>query len=61
LPCASTNAPNQLAALNNLAWLLAGEGQSLDEAEVLIRHALSLDPQPREPYEDTLRLVLEGR
>ena len=52
--------PDHLTALNNLAWMLARESASRDEAEVLIRHALSLDPQPREPYEDTLRFVLEA-
>ncbi len=54
-------APDNVMALNNLAWLLAQEGGSLDEAELLIRHALELNPEPREPYENTLRVVLESR
>jgi tetratricopeptide (TPR) repeat protein len=52
--------PDHLAALNNLAYLLVQENESLDEAEKHIRQALSLDPLPREPYEDTLRMVLEA-
>ncbi len=51
--------PDHTMALNNLAWLLAREGRNLMEAESLIRHALSLNPEPREPYENTLRTVLE--
>ncbi|MCC5849405.1 MAG: tetratricopeptide repeat protein [Verrucomicrobia bacterium] len=53
--------PDQSMALNNLAWLLAGEGRNLDEAESLIRHALQLNPEPRDPYENTLRTVLERK
>ena len=53
--------PDNVAALNNLAWLLAQERESLDEAETLVRHALALDPQPREPCENTLALILETR
>lgn len=53
--------PDNLVALNNLAWTLAMEGHSLDEAEALIQQALSLDPQPRDPYENTLRKISEVR
>lgn len=52
--------PDNLGALNNLAWLLARDGKDRREAERLIRHALELDPQPREPYENTLKEILEG-
>lgn len=51
---------NNAEALNNLAWLFAQEGRRLDEAERLIRKALALQPDPREPYEDTLRAVLDA-
>lgn len=50
--------PNDPAVLNNLAWLLARRGRSLDEAERLIRHALTLNPVPRAEFEDTLASVL---
>jgi len=53
--------PDNAMALNNLAWLLAQEGCDLDEAETLIRHALDLDPDPREPFENTLQTILESR
>lgn len=53
--------PDQLMALNNLAWLLAQENRKLDEAESLIRHALTLHPEPRAPYENTLETVLERK
>lgn len=53
--------PNNVVALNNLAWLLVQEGRSLDEAESLIRHALEQDPEPREPYENTLKTIVESR
>lgn len=53
--------PDHGMALNNLAWLLLQEGGDLEEGERLIRHALRLDPEPREPYEDTLRAVLDRR
>jgi Tfp pilus assembly protein PilF len=52
---------HNVEALNNLAWLLAQEGRRLDEAERLVRRALAQDPEPRGPYEDTLRAVLEAR
>lgn len=53
--------PDNVAALNNLAWLLVQDGRSLDEAEVLIRHALELNPEPRAAYENTLKTLLESR
>jgi len=53
--------PDNVVALNNLAWLLGQEGRSLDEAELLIRRALALNPEPREPYENTLKTILESR
>ncbi len=53
--------PNNVIALNNLAWLLVQEGGSLDEAESLIRHALEQNPEPREPYENTLKTIRESR
>lgn len=51
--------PDHLVALNNLAWLLVRQGGPRAEAERLIRRALALNPEPREPYEDTLRAVLQ--
>lgn len=53
--------PDNFPGLNNLAWLLAGDGRSLEEAERLIRHALELNPEPRADYEDTLRAVLRAK
>ena len=53
--------PDNVVALNNLAWLLGQEGRSLDEAESLIRHALELDPEPRDDYENTLKTILKSR
>lgn len=50
--------PDNLVALNNLAWQLAHHNGSLVEAEALIRRALALNPTPRAPYEDTLNAVL---
>lgn len=52
------NDPDHLMALNNLAWLLALRGKDLEEAEKLIDHALSLDPEFPEPYQETLNEVL---
>ena len=53
--------PHDLLALNNLAWLLGSQGRSLDEAEGLIRHALTLNPEPRADLEDTLATVLAAK
>ena len=53
--------PENVVALNNLAWLLGQEDRSLDEAEALIRRALALNPEPRDPYENTLKTILESR
>jgi Tfp pilus assembly protein PilF len=53
--------PDNAVALNNLAWLLGQEGRSLDEAESLVRRALEQNPEPREPYENTLKSILESR
>lgn len=53
--------PDNIMALNNLAWLLVQNDGSLDEAESLIRHALEQDPEPREPYENTLKTIRESR
>ncbi len=50
--------PDNAMALNNLAWLLVHNGGSLDEAESLIRYALEQDPEPREPYLNTLKTIL---
>ena len=52
--------PDNIHALNNLAWLLAQDRRSLDEAERLIRYALELNPEPRADYEDTLQAVLKA-
>ncbi len=52
---------DNVVALNNLTWLLAQEGRALDEAERMIRHALTLDPEPRDAYENTLESILEAR
>ena len=53
--------PDNVVALNNYAWFLAQERRSLDEAEKMIRHALDLNPEPRDAYENTLQSVLEAR
>jgi len=53
--------PDNVVALNNYAWLLSQEHRSLDEAEKLIRHALELNPEPRDAYENTLNTILESR
>ncbi len=53
--------PDNPVALNNLAWLLAQEGRSLDEAEALVRRALESDAEPREAFESTLETILELR
>ncbi|MDA3875150.1 MAG: tetratricopeptide repeat protein [Kiritimatiellae bacterium] len=53
--------PDHLMALNNLAWLLAEENRDLVEAETLIRHALTLHPEPSAPYENTLQTILESK
>jgi len=53
--------PDNVIALNNFAWFLAQQGHSLDEAEKMIRHALSLNPDPRDAYENTLKTILETR
>ena len=50
--------PDNLIALNNLAWQLAHQAGDRTEAERLIRHALTLDPNPRASYEDTLQSIL---
>ncbi len=53
--------PDNTAALNNLAWLLAGQRRSLDEAERLVRHALALGAEPRANFADTLEAVLRAK
>lgn len=53
--------PDNLIALNNLAWLLAHQGHALTEAEQLMRHALSLNPEPRALYDDTLQEILKQK
>jgi len=53
--------PDNVLALNNLAWLLVQEGGDLDDAESLIRHALEQDPEPRAPFENTLKAILDSR
>lgn len=52
----------RVVALNNLAYTLAEAGESLDEAEALVRRALELAPD-RANFLDTLALVLlkQGR
>jgi Tfp pilus assembly protein PilF len=49
--------PNNVSALNNLAYLLAEQGKSLDEAEPLARKALALAPSSG-PVMDTLGWIL---
>jgi tetratricopeptide (TPR) repeat protein len=51
--------PDELTALNNLAWLLASEFDEFSEAESLIRHALSLNPDPPDPFLETLENILK--
>jgi Tfp pilus assembly protein PilF len=53
--------PDNVVALNNLAWQLAQEGRALDEAERLIRHAIELRAEPRATYADTLEVILRKR
>jgi tetratricopeptide (TPR) repeat protein len=53
--------PDNVPALNNLAWLLVQHGGSLVEAERLSRRALELNPEPRAPYEHTLQAILDAR
>ena len=53
--------PDHTMALNNLAWLLLEADRNLDEAEALVRRALTLNPEPRAPYEHTLQAVRERR
>ncbi len=53
--------PENVIALNNLAWMLARQNRLLDEAEQLIRQAIDLAPTPIEPYWNTLQTVLEAR
>ncbi len=52
--------PDNVMALNNLAWLLVQQNRSLDKAEALIRHALEQNPVPRAPYENTLKTILDA-
>ncbi len=53
--------PDNTAALNNLAWLLARQQRSLEEAERLIRHALALGAEPRASFDHTLEFILQAR
>ena len=50
--------PANPEVLNNLAWALHLEPQSLDRAERLIRDALAQTPTPRHLYLDTLGAIL---
>ena len=49
--------PNNVSALNNLAYLLSERGKSLNEAEPLARKALALAPSSG-PVMDTLGWIL---
>lgn len=49
--------PDELTALNNLAWLYAKSHQNLEEAQRLILHALSLNPDPPDPFLHTLQTI----
>ena len=51
-------APADPEVLNNLAWALHDQPQSLDRAERLIRQALAQNPTPRHFYLDTLGVIL---
>ncbi len=51
-------APADPEVLNNLAWALHDQPQSLDRAEGLIRQALAQNPAPRYFYLDTLGAIL---
>jgi tetratricopeptide (TPR) repeat protein len=53
--------PDNVFALNNLAWLLAQQNRLLDEAEQLIRHAIDQAPDSIETYWNTLDSVLEAQ
>lgn len=53
--------PDNVIALNNLAWMFSQLGHSLDEAEQLIEHAIDLNPEPLDPYLHTLEAVREAR
>ena len=51
-------APSNPEILNNLAWTLHEQPQSLERAEGLIRRALAQNPTPRSFYLDTLGAIL---
>ncbi|MCC5843366.1 MAG: tetratricopeptide repeat protein [Verrucomicrobia bacterium] len=56
--------PEQLTALNNLAWLLASEFGKVEEALLLIHQALAFNPEPPNAFKQTLeniRLMLDGK
>lgn len=53
--------PNHIMALNNLAWLLAETDGDLQEAESLALQALDQQPDPKDPIENTLRIIREKR
>jgi tetratricopeptide (TPR) repeat protein len=55
--------PDSALALNNHAWTIADQGDSLDEAEILARRAVALEREPNANTLDTLAWVLhlQGR
>jgi tetratricopeptide (TPR) repeat protein len=52
--------PDNPVVLNNLAWVLARQGKSLDRAAVLAQRATQLEPE-RADFWDTLGLVEQER
>jgi tetratricopeptide (TPR) repeat protein len=51
------NDPGLADAYNNLAWLLYSQNKDLDEARSLALKAISLNPEGKAPYLDTLKRI----
>ena len=51
------NDPGLADAYNNLAWLLYSQNKDLDEARSLALKAISLKPEGKAPYVDTLKRI----
>jgi tetratricopeptide (TPR) repeat protein len=49
--------PGLADAYNNLAWLLYSQNKDLDEARSLALKAISLNPEGKAPYLDTLKRI----
>lgn len=53
--------PPRPEVMNNLAWAYLAQGRQLEEAEQLVRRALSADPPQTWAYRDTLGVLLHRR